>query len=351
MSSEDKPRVHIVILNWNGWRDTLECLESVFRQNYPNYQVVVCDNNSQDQSVDHILAWAEGRESAPDPGDHPLSRLSLPAVAKPLTYLFLEREEAETGLPINPETELVVIPTGGNLGFAGGNNVGLRFALHQQRSNYIWLLNNDTVVEADALEKMVVHSQKLDSEGYANSCGSNVCFYDDPNIIQALGGNGFNRWTGIATETLGRFLLRSDPIDHEQYLKQLDYITACSWLLPRSFLEEIGLMEERYFLYYEEIDWVLRSRNRYALSYAPDAFIYHKEGKSIGSKSMNRTSSLLADFYDARNKFRVAAKFNPWALPVVFISTLLQAMNRVRQGHPEKAWLLLQVMFGKQRYP
>jgi GT2 family glycosyltransferase len=351
ISSSASPRVHVVILNWNGWQDTQECLESVFRQDYDNYQVVVCDNDSQDSSVEHILAWAAGKESAPDPGDHPLAKHSMPAIEKPVSSICLDRDAAEHGDPVSPETQLVVIRTGGNLGFAGGNNVGFRYAMRQQACDYIWLLNNDTVVAPDALEKMVSHSRELDKKGIPNTCGNTVCFYDDPTIVQALGGASFNRWTGIASQTLGRFLPLTDQIDHNAYLEKLDYITGCSWLLPRAFLDEIGLMEEGYFLYYEEIDWVLRSKHKYQLTYAPEAYIYHKEGSSIGSKSMNRKSSLLSDFYMARNKFRVAAKFNPWALPTVFISTFLQAINRVRQGHPEKAWLLLKVMLGKQSYP
>jgi GT2 family glycosyltransferase len=351
MSSDATPRIHIVILNWNGWKDTQECLESVFRQDYDNYQVVVCDNDSQDESVEHILAWANGQEQAPDPGEHPLARYSIPPITKPVSHVCLDRDEAEKGAQIPQETELVVIRTGGNLGFAGGNNVGFRYALRQESCDYIWLLNNDTVVAPDALKQMVTHSRELDKQGTPNTCGNTVCFYDDPNIVQALGGASFNRWTGIAAETLGRFLPLSDDIDHATYLQKLDYITGCSWLLPSKFLDEIGLMEEGYFLYYEEIDWVLRSKHKYQLTYAPEAYIYHKEGSSIGSKTMNRKSSLLSDFYMARNKFRVAAKFNPMMLPSVFLSTLLQALNRIRQGHPEKAWLLIKVMFGKQSYP
>jgi len=351
MTSNITPRVHIVILNWNGWKDTQECLESVFRQNYNNFQVVVCDNDSQDGSVEHILAWANAEESAPDPGEHPLAMLSMPPIEKPVTSICLDRHGVEHDAILSTETQLVVIHTGGNLGFAGGNNVGFKYALKQPECDYIWLLNNDTVIAPDALQKMVAHSRELDKQGVSNTCGNTVCFYDDPSIVQALGGSSFNRWTGVATETLGRFLPLSDEIDHACYQKKLDYITGCSWLLPRTFLDEIGLMEEGYFLYYEEIDWVLRSKHKYQLTYAPEAYIYHKEGSSIGSKTMNKDSSLLSDFYMARNKFKVAAKFNPMMLPTVFLSTILQALNRFRRGHLEKAWLLIKVMFGKQNYP
>jgi len=351
MKNTLSPRIHIVILNWNNWKDTIECLESIYKQDYDNYQIVICDNDSQDDSVNKIIEWSKGNISANVSENHPLARLSTESLNKHINFTVLDRDEAEDPKQQkSSDTDLVLIHTGGNLGFAGGNNVGFRYALNQEQSDFIWLLNNDTVVEADALSKMVNHSQELHAKGVKNTCGNTVCFYDDPNIIQALGGASFNSWTGIASQTLGRFTPRNSQINHKEYQQKLDYITGCSWLLPRDFLEETGLMDERYFLYYEEIDWVLRSNN-YTLTYAPDAYIYHKEGSSIGSKTLNKDSSLLSDFYMVRNKFKLAAKFKPWALPTVFLSTMLQAINRIRQGHINKAKLFIQIMFGKQYYP
>jgi len=345
------PRVHVVILNWNGWRDTLECLESLFRQSYDNYQVVVCDNDSQDGSIEKIQSWANGDLPAPDVSGSPLARLSQPAIRKPLQTVLLDRHAAESCGPEYENVPLVLIRTGGNLGFAGGNNVGLRFVLRQSSGDFVWVLNNDTVVEPDALTHMVQHSLTLAQSGTPNTCGSLVCFYDDPKVIQALGGSRFNRWTGIASQTLGRFLPLDSTIDHGSVQSQLDYITGCSWLLPLDFLKTVGLMEERYFLYYEEIDWTLRSGGRYVNTYSPQALVYHKEGSSIGSKTLKRGASMLSEFYMARNKFRVAAKFFPVSLPVVFVFTMLQAANRLRQREPKKAWQLFKVALGKQNYP
>lgn len=347
-----RPKVHIVILNWNGWKDTIECLESVSRLDYNNYQIIVCDNDSSDRSVENIQSWAEGKMHAEVDNDHPLARLTTPSIEKPIAYLALNRVEAEN-ITLNQVngTKLLIVQTEGNLGFAGGNNVGFRSVLSQGDSDFIWVLNNDTVVEPDSLAKMVDHSQQMLIQGQPNTCGSNVCFYDDPNVIQALGGASYNGWTGIASETLGRFTPRSQTIDHHDVTTKLDYITGCSWLLPIDFFTEIGLMEEGYFLYYEEIDWVLRSKHKYALTYAPEAYIYHKEGSSIGSKSMNKKSSLFSDFYMIKNKFRVTRRFFPLRLPSVYLFTLLQAINRVRQGDLDKAWLIIKIMFGKKQFP
>lgn len=345
------PRVHIVILNWNGWKDTIECLESVLRQDYPNYQVVVCDNDSQDHSLEKIQAWAQGQLDAQVPTQHPLARLSQPAITKPVPFVRLNRIQAE-GLTQHEwaNIPLVLIETGGNLGFAGGNNVGMRFALQSGQCNYVWLLNNDTVIEAETLRNMVSHSETMKVQGQRNTCGSLVCFYDDPNVIQALGGSQFNRRTGIATRTLGRFKNRSEEIDHTAVAASLDYITGCSWLVPRIFLEEVGLMEERYFLYYEEIDWVSRAGPSWALTYSPSAAVYHKEGSSIGSKSMGKAASAGSDFYMAQAKLKFMKRFYPRCYIRACLVTLLQAANRLRQGLPKNAKAIMTaILFSARR--
>lgn len=346
-----QPRVHIVLLNWNGWKDTLECLESLYRQDYLNFQVIVCDNDSQDGSVEKIKDWAAGSQFAPEPPVPAMRGYSTPALGKPIPYVELSRAQAESDASVDPSIPLVIINNGGNLGFAGGNNTGLRYALNQQ-SDYCWLLNNDTVVEADALSKMVAHSSSLSDQGIDNTCGSVQCFYDDPNVIQALGGFSFNRLTAVSSDTFGRYRKRSEmaDINHDQYRAKLDAIHGCSWLLPRKFLCDIGLMDERYFLYFEEIDWTTRAQGRYQLTYAQDAFVYHKEGQSIGSKSITKTGSLLSEFYCNANKFVYARKFSPWTIPTIFAYTLIQAANHFRKGQPAKAWMQIRVAFGKRRY-
>ena len=346
-----QPRVHIVLLNWNGWKDTLECLESLYRQDYLNFQVIVCDNDSKDGSVEKIKDWAEGSQFAPEATVSAMRGYSSPAIRKPIPYVELTRDQAESSKIADPCLPLVIINNGENLGFAGGNNTGLRYALNQQ-TDFCWLLNNDTVVEADALSKMVAHSAALADKGIKNTCGSIQCFYDDPNVVQAIGGFSFNRLTAVSSDTFGRYMKRAElkTVDHDAYRQRLDAIHGCSWLLPRDFLTEIGLMEERYFLYFEEIDWTTRSRGQYTLTYAEDAFIYHKEGQSIGSKSIQKKGSLLSEFYCNYNKFTYAKKFTPWAIPTVFAYTLLQAANHLRKREPEKAWMQIKVAFGKRTY-
>ncbi|MFK5895239.1 MAG: glycosyltransferase family 2 protein [Pseudomonadota bacterium] len=341
-------QVYIIILNWNNWQDTIECLESVFRQEFNNYKVIVCDNASSDHSLEHIKAWADGKQAACIPTIHPLSRLSSPAILKPLPYTLLSRQQSENYHTHSiPSNDLILIQTGDNLGFAGGNNVGLRFALQCNDMQYVWLLNNDTVVEPDCLSNMLHYSKSFSQK---NICGNTILYYNNPTIIQALGGCHYNKWTGLASTSLGRGLKLGDVIDHPSYEKQLSYISGASWLLPKNFLLDIGLMDESYFLYCEEIDWCIRNNHQYKLCYAANAIVYHKEGSSIGSPNDERESSLLSDFYIFRNKLRFTRKYFPEAIVSTYAISFIQAFNRARRGQWDKALLILKVLMGKQRY-
>ena len=345
--------VYIVILNWNGWRDTIECLESVFRQSYENYRVVVLDNASTDGSVEKIIDWLDGRLLSETSAIDFLRPLSSPPIPKPLSYVVCQNPSELHALELNQE-QVLVVRTGGNLGFAGGNNVALRWIVEREHGStvpvYAWLLNNDTVIAPDCLLNMVQHLQEKEKSG-KYTCGSLVKFYQEPHIIQALGGAKFNYYTATGSQTIGRFLDEKTNLNHSAIAKELDYITGCSWLLPVDFLKDIGVMEERYFLYYEEIDWIERSKHLYQITYAKNAIVYHKEGGSIGSKTINRKApSLLSEFYMARNKIEFMRKFYPLRLPIALMVILLQAFNRLRQGHAKNALILVKIFFGKRQY-
>jgi GT2 family glycosyltransferase len=203
-----KPTVYVVLLNWNGWRDTIACLESLYASRNVNLRAVVCDNASSDDSMAHISSWAEGLNKVVAP-EHPrLSRL-LGNITLPLNYKCLDRETAERGDRCD-HASLVLVENGDNLGFAAGNNSGIRFALGQPDMDYVWVLNNDTIVEPDCLSNMV---SRLEESSEKLVCGSMIHFFDQPEIIQAVGGNRFNRNTGSASMSEGRFTHEEEILD------------------------------------------------------------------------------------------------------------------------------------------
>jgi GT2 family glycosyltransferase len=268
------PKVYIIILNYNGWADTIECLESVLRSDYSNYQVVVVDNNSPNNSMEYIKAWAEGKLDVWVKSGHPLRYLSFPPVKKPIPYVYYSRGEAEKGG--DPELEkrmeqnlsrgmttrypIIFIQTGENLGFAGGNNVGIRYALYKGDFEFLWILNNDTVVKRDSLT-MLVEKAKCYREkniGKIGIIGSKLLYYDMPNVIQGVGGK-YNKFLAV-TKHIGAFEKDKSQYDNEKVLKKIDYIIGASMFVSKDFLYDVGLMCEDYFLYYEELDWAIRGR-------------------------------------------------------------------------------------------
>ena len=222
-------RICVILLNWNGKRDTLECLESLRQVNYPRFQTVVVDNGSTDDSVAAIRA------------------------AYPDTPLF---------------------ETHANLGFAGGNNVGIEWAL-KKKFQWILLLNNDTVVDPNFLKAFLAAAQERPQ---AKILGAKIYRYGERKRIDHLG--------GFWNPTIGEFESpASDQIDDGfgyEEMEQVDYVSGCALLMHRSVPEQIGLLEPRFFLYWEETDFCFRARRaKFEVWTAPQAHVYHKVSSSF----------------------------------------------------------------------
>lgn len=314
----DPPSVAIVLLNWNCWPLTLTCLESLFRLDYPNYTVIVCDNASSDGSMSELRAWAAGRQSAPPPSAVQLHALVDPPVPKPVAVRELERGDAAShALPPVP---LTLIQTGANLGFAGGCNVGIRHAL-ARKADYVWILNNDTVASPDSLLHLVA---ALRSDPEIGIVGSTLLSIHRPSQVLALGGGRLRRATG-ATRHIGAG--ESWP-PHEPLpapAEPMDYVVGASMLVSRRVLETIGLMDEGYFLYYEELDWAFRLRPSMRIGYAPASVIYHHEGGTTGG-------IVRGHYY--RSLIRFTWRHNRRWLPLV----LLRMVLRVPEAMLSRNW-------------
>lgn len=309
-----KPTVYVLLVNWRGWEDTIECLESVFHQDYPSFHVVICNNDPADDSLARIADWALGatRSTAVHPARLP--KREGDDVRLPKTIL-LDRIGAEAGTSHpGAAPSLVLIETGENLGFAGGNNVGLRYILAQPDADYVWLLNNDTIVDGSALRAMVELSESRQQVGMV---GSKLLDYFRNDVIQAAGGGRTSRWRGL-TRHLGR-----DQLDNGQWddVLEPDYITGASLLVKRETVEDIGLLEERYFLYSEEVDWCLRAREKgWKLLYSPRSRVWHKGGATV------RYGSPLHDYYTVRSMLLLVHKFHPVLLPLTLAYSVFRCL-------------------------
>lgn len=335
-------KVVTVIVNWNGWKDTVECLESLFGCEYDDLRVIVCDNGSTDNSVNNICAWANGEFGRVRAEE----RVDTQPI--PIKHIVYDRAQAESISIAENSLPLIIIDIGTNLGFAGGNNVGIRVALSQPNTEYVWLLNNDAQVDLHALTSIVDHMEQNKGIGI---CGSILCDYFERRKVQTLGAT-FNRWLGTVRPIGNGLDVDEVRIQMSKPGFRIDYPVGASLLVSRRFLIEVGLMAEDYFLYFEELDWVTRAAGRFDISICPKSLVYHKEGASIGTNRDPHSRSLLSDFYVLRNRLVFARKFFPFTLPTVWIALLLSAANRMRRGqwNAAKMTLLIAWSGGRIKY-
>jgi hypothetical protein len=310
------PKVYIVLINYDGWADTIECLESILRNSYPNYHVVVIDNNSQDNSIEYIKAWAEGKLEVWIKPNNVLRFLSNPPIEKPISYVYYTNEEALKGSKPRLESEsennypLTFIQTGDNLGFAGGNNVGIRYALAQNDFDYIWLLNNDTVIDKNSLSDIITAAAK---DNLDRPIGSYVYEYHEPETLQLYGGLRFYKYS----------ILRPS---FAKLNGNIDCISGVSLFLSQEKINELGLMEEKYFLNSEDLEYTyfyketFKKRHKDVSSFLVAGKLWHKK-----AASQNKDKFLHA-YYFTRNILYTSLKINKINFLLTFVYAVLRCI-------------------------
>jgi len=309
-------RVLVLVVNWNGWADTIECLESVFRLRHPAFRVFVCDNGSTDGSLERLLAWSRGELDLWLPPSAALRRFSSPPVPKPIRSVVHAPRRAESGGDPGEDVPLVLVRSETNLGFAGANNVGLRYALSRNDVDYVWLLNNDTVVDEGALGQLL---RRMEQDPRIGMCGSTIALYHEPDRLWARGGATYNRWLAYP-RCIGLGRPVGEPAAAQDVERAMAYVAGASMLVSLAFLRDVGLLCEDYFLYFEELDWAARARGRYRMGYAPQSLVYHKVGRATallwkGAGGRGRQRDLVY-----RNMLLFTRRFHPAAVPTVRLS-------------------------------
>ena len=247
---DSPPRVSAVILNSSRCADTLDCLESLERLEYPACSAIVLDNASHDDSV-------------------PAIKSRFPKVR--------------------------IIPLMQNRGYAGNNNIGIEAAL-AAGADWVLVLNEDTVLAPDCLTRLVAAGK---ADGHIGFVGPMVYHYDEPQVIQSAGGRLDRLWV---SSHFGQ-----NETDHGQYnqVREVDWVTGCSLLARSRMIRHIGLLDERFFYYWEETEWCLRARrNGWRIVHVPQAKVWHK-----GVQRLYRPGPSVA-YYNTRNRFLLLAKYH-----------------------------------------
>lgn len=242
-------KVAIILINLNQEIHTQECIESLRKVTYKPIDIILIDNCSVDGSGDRL-------------------RIDFPDV------IFHQTKE--------------------NLGFAGGNNAGIKIAL-EHNADYIMLLNNDTIVDPDFIQPLIEYAQKNPD------CGSQSCkiyFYSKPNTFWYAGGI-FNVHKALGKH---RGMFETDQRQYDDIM-DIDFATGCMMFTTREVIEKIGLLDEDFFIYFEDADWCLRARSHgMRCIYNPKSKIWHKVSVT------NRIDSPFYLYLTMRNKIFILRK-------------------------------------------
>lgn len=337
-ASRGEVKAYIILVNWRNPFDTIECVQSLMRLTYHNFQVVVCDNGSTDDSNGIFRAWAERRVSLVPQAKNPTGFLASSAgQSLDPSAAFVDAENvngvyfADPGKVTEATPRVVFISIPKNLGFAGGNNVGLRYARERGDGGIYWLLNNDTVVDPESLSHI---ADKFLRDPGCGMVGATIYHYYDPLVIQYSCGATANHWLATVSPIVTPRARNQSRTDFELAIEsRLDYVSGACLAITPDFLDRAGFMDEGYFLYYEELDWAARIPPHLHIGYAADAIVYHKEGAAIGGKTKGPSrKSLVADRYAARNRVLFTRRWKPSALPVVLAVIALAAVWRMVRG-------------------
>ena len=288
-TKSSEPKVAIVVLNWNGWKNTVECLESLSQIDYSSYQVILVDNGSKDNSVQQIQTYAAGNVMVNS------KFFQYSKTNKPLTLIA----DAKDVVP-NFRGEIFLVQNSANFGFSMGTNIGLRLA-QKHLADYVMLLNNDIVVDKKFLNELVDQAEMDSQIGVA---GPTIYYYDRPKTVDFAGENL------IVWRVKGKEFTVPSKLPRE-----VDKIEGSCMLIRREVLDKIGLLYTKYWAYWEETDFCFRAKKvGFKVLYVPKSMIWHKVAQSIGGEG-----NLQREYYLNRNRLLFARRNLSWSNQVKFL--------------------------------
>jgi GT2 family glycosyltransferase len=268
-------KLAIVIINWNSFDLTSDTLASLSSTSYKNYDIIVVDNFSTDNSAAQL----------------------------------------EKDFP-----SIILLRSDENKGFTGGNNLGFDYAINEGYE-YVMMLNNDVAVESDFLEPLVV---KLDMDEKIGGVQPLIYFYHDRELIWNAGSR-YNAIFGIPY-ILGYYRKDKGQLQRKKQ-KSIDWITGCAFMIRTEVLKKVGVLKQDFFIYYEDVDLSFRIKEAgYALAYEASSVVYHKTGMSHKSKEKLKEGYLnpKVHYLNARNRLFVLKEYTQKiAIPTVILYQII----------------------------
>lgn len=264
-----EPLVYIILVNYKGYKDTIDCVKSLLKIEYKNYKIVIVENASTDSEL-------------------------------------LKKD-----LFLNDNT--IILYAQENKGFSDGNNIGIRYAL-QFNPDYLLLLNNDTVVQSDFLSQLVITAEKNKHIGVVTG---NIFYYKEREELWYSGGQ-YNRNNGKTNQVL------YDKKETEE--KNVTFASGCLMLISKKCIQKIGLLDDSYFMYSEDADYCCRVCDAgFEIVWNPNSIIYHKVSASVGN------NSLFQQYYITRNNFIMTKKYGNAKIKA-YCARLFQCLKDIIKG-------------------
>jgi len=267
----NNPKVSIIIVNWNGINDSIECLESLKKLTYKNYKIILIDNGSIDNQADKLI--------------------------KRFPYVKLIKNIVNTG-------------------FCFANNQGIKFAL-KNKADYILLLNNDTTVASNFLDILIDYAEKHSTVGILSP---KINYYYNPDTVWAMGGKMY-KFLGI-----GINIGKGHKSTQYTNIIEPDFASGCALLVRHEVITRVGMLDLKYFAYYEDADFCYRAKKiGYKISTIPQSIVWHKKSASAGLKGKNKFSPLQC-YYQTRNTIVFAKKHLSFyeKIPLVIFTILIR---------------------------
>ena len=266
--------VGIILVNYNGYEDTKECIESIKKNTYHNYKIIIVDNASLDGS---------GK--------------------------LLDNE-------YSGDKDIIVILNRENAGFSEGNNIGLKYA-SEEKLDYVLMLNNDTIVDSDFLYKLIKGARKTNFKGLYSG---KILYYFDKDKIWFAGGK-YNYFKGTASHEG----VNENDGKYYNTTRKIEFICGCCIFMSMEIYHQLGNLSDEYFLYAEDLDYSLMAQNKnISMYYIPEARIYHKVSASTSK------ISILSQYYMIRNRFYIISKFHYGYKKIsAYIFTTLWCIKRI----------------------
>jgi GT2 family glycosyltransferase len=311
-AESELPPVAIALVNWNGWRDTLGCVESLERLRYPDPSIILCDNASTDESVERVAVWAQGRGWSARIVPHDMDGAERTALAA-------------------GEPRLLIARSARNRGFAGGTNIAIRYALASERQyKYVWVLNTDTTVAPESLSNAV---RALEAHANAGSAQSLLVWARQPALLDSAGMRLLRR--GGAMDIRHHHPLADlEPLLAGREAVEIFGCCAAAALYRVDVLRRVGLFDESLFQTHEDVDLACRLREHgYTAVLVPASIVHH-----LGGVSRDRKKGGWAWWLAHRNKLRIVARWYPRAIavPILAVGVIRASIAALRS--PDVSW-------------